>query len=735
MHSKYTKLFTSVCVWRVLLSALSLCALSVSVGQAQAMLISEPMVQTFPTIRAEAVFFDQFGRRIDDIVPADLRVIETSVAGDTVDLTSTVQVKCNETLAEPEVSVIIVLDESRSMGDSVNGRSRFDYAKDAIKKFLTGMAFVGQTRVSLIAFSGTCRTVVEWASSSKPIIDSLDKLRVRTNTNYVLPFDQPGSNIYSLFLRSPANISKYVVFLTDGYPNPGIEVAHPPGEAAFVALHSRWLQERQIRFTSITLLEKYTYPALKEFARVSGGRSIVTDEQSISDQMAVLAMELRNRRVCEISWNSPYLCLKGSNKRFALVTLLRNSVPNKYLPYTTPPSGRAGVEISDRVLFCGIGVTSDTPSAIVSIRATSDTAEFTGYSLARSDEFSVVDWDHPSKTLSFAPFRLAPGQTRTLRVQYKWKHNNVASTAYLALNGPLCPQEIKLIGGPYLRLVSPIGGEIYKSCDTIPIRWAGVDPTTPIWVSYSNDWGQTWNSMAPRATGLEYDWTVPGPGKTYMVRVDAGYSGANDCSEEVFTIIGPQLQTSRDLITFSAVAVGRSDSTVVMLSNSGNADATLGKMSITGVNADEFSLSEDLINTVVPPDSSRRCSIVFKPKGIGKRTALLNIEADCSQISVQPIVLEGAGTVTSVEHQDATSNSFISANPNPANDAVDLSFHVAEPSLLQLVSPDGRIVTELVVNPSEQRTRIPVSNLPSGIYAARLHNRIGSVSTLVVVVR
>ncbi|HLP29172.1 MAG TPA: choice-of-anchor D domain-containing protein, partial [Candidatus Didemnitutus sp.] len=68
-------------------------------------------------------------------------------------------------------------------------------------------------------------------------------------------------------------------------------------------------------------------------------------------------------------------------------------------------------------------------------------------------------------------------------------------------------------------LQSPIGGELFSTCDTVLVKWAGVLPTQPITIEYSEDNGTTWTNITSNATGLVYKWLPPRPGVSYKVRV------------------------------------------------------------------------------------------------------------------------------------------------------------------------------------------------------------------------
>ncbi len=503
-----------------LVAAVAVIASSV-IANAQSLNVYGVNTMAFPKITVDYVAFDPTGNPITDLQASNFRVSETAQGGSPVDLTASVTHDCKTLQTDPEASIIIILDRSRSMDDDVNGRKRFDYAKDAIKSFVNQIKFVGETRVSLVTFSGTVENTVEWASSAQPIIDSLRLMRVLTNTNYVLPFEDPTKNIYDLFKKRPANLPKYVFFLTDGHPNPGIDAASATkSESKFVADNTQKLMAQGIRFYSITILEPTTYPALESLSKATGGKSIVTKEEQLVDIMQFLALEVQVKKVCQITWISPFTCTEQGRRRVAGITMLRGTNPTANVQIFTPSSSVAGVDISAPVLFCGDPAPNQTSFANVTLTARGATFAATANTLLPSTFFTVVDWDFPMNQTTFAPFNLPPGGKRVIRVQFKQGATQAFRQAELSFAGFPCPPKVTLVGGTGVVLLqSPIGGELFSTCDSIQIKWAGVLPTQPVNLEYSDDGGTTWKSIEPAATGLVYKWVAPKAGVAYKIRV------------------------------------------------------------------------------------------------------------------------------------------------------------------------------------------------------------------------
>lgn len=470
----------------------------------------------FPRVTADYVAFDALGVPITDLTATDFRVTETPVGGSALDLSATVSHSCVDLGVDPEASIIIILDRSQSMNDDVvGGKKRWEYAKDAVRAFVNRVKFVGQTRVSVVTFAGSYQVVNEWVDNAQPILDSLVNLQWQTVTNYVLPFEHVGNNIYDLFKKRPASVPKYCFFLTDGHPNPAIT-----DEIKFVRDNSLKLQSQAIRFFSVTIFEETTHMVLDALSRATGGKSIVTNEQGVVDLFSYLALETQAKKSCQITWIAPYTCNEQGQLRNVAITMRRGSNPTANSQYLAPPKSVAKADVSNPVLFCGDPPPNNSSFANVTITAQNATMAVTSFNIVPSTYFRVVDWNFPLNQGAFASFNLAPNAKRVIRVEFTQGASQAFRQALLSLGGLPCPPNITLVGGTgVVLLTSPIGGELYSTCDTVTIKWAGVLPTQPVAISYSLNSGATWIPIDGAATGLSYKWLPPVAGLAYKIRV------------------------------------------------------------------------------------------------------------------------------------------------------------------------------------------------------------------------
>jgi hypothetical protein len=506
-----TQMNTATIRW--VISALVV-AFSASAAFAQSMTVYNINASAFPTITADYAAFGTDGNALTGLTAADFTVTEKANGGPFVNVTPTLKHDCDPQTKDPEATILIILDRSNSMRDEVAGKTRFLWAKEAINNFVRQIKFVGETRVCLVTFSGNYEVKVDWTNDPKIISDTLAKMEPQSATNYEIPFDSPGNNIYEKFKERPANIGKYAFFITDGHPNPGIG-----DEYKFVDDNVAKLNAQGIRFYSVTLLVPSTHWTLEVLSSKTGGKSLVTKEGDLLDLLSHLGLETQRTEVCRLTWTAPFGCHPDDRNRTASITLKRGGNPTQLVNYYAPPNSVATVKLSDPVLFCGDPLANQTSIALVTLTAQNAPLVVTGQSMNPSTYFSVLDWNHPANQGTFAPFTLNVGQSRTLRVQFRQGPQRIYRQAELRFEGSPCPPIIDLVGGQGVVKVShPNGGELFSTCDTVTITWSGVLPTQPVKLEYTSDNGTTWNLITQAATGLSYKWLPPNAGTQYKIR-------------------------------------------------------------------------------------------------------------------------------------------------------------------------------------------------------------------------
>jgi hypothetical protein len=95
--------------------------------------------------------------------------------------------------------------------------------------------------------------------------------------------------------------------------------------------------------------------------------------------------------------------------------------------------------------------------------------------------------------------------------------------------------------------------------------------------------------------------------------------------------------------------VGSSSSPVLFtIQNSGNSNLNLGNITISGVNASEFSITDPSVLIIPGPNGSTTFSIVFKPVSVGSKTAIISIPSNDPNINPYTFIISTPPTAPTV---------------------------------------------------------------------------------------
>jgi trimeric autotransporter adhesin len=519
--------------------------------QAQTFSVYNYDFSAFPRITASYQAFDGAGNLYSGVNSGSFRVVETPTSGTSADLTSTVSHNCKTVAEPPQASIVIVVDRSGSMDSIVPGTGikRWNYTRDAVIAFVNKIRFVGETRVAVLGFAGTAELFNDWTDQPNLVRDTLMKKEPSGGTNYTSSFVTPFTNIYELFSKRPSNVPRYVFFLTDGHPTPAIE-----NQQLFIDTNVAKMRSFGVKFFGVTILQPTTHETLVAFARETGGTAIVAQEAQLVDLFSNLANETQIASLCTISWISPYGCSEQSRNRKTDITFIPNNQVAR-TEYTLPQNSLAEAVVSTPVLYAGNPPPTTTSIADVTITARSGPLSISNFSINPNTNFAVIDWNVPTNTQNFAPFTLNQGQSRTIRVQFTQGDQRLFRQALLRFIGTPCPPVVTLTGGSgRINLLTPDGGEVYSTCDTVTVQWIGIEPTDEVILEYSETGDAPWTIITDKAKGLSHRWLPPSAGVSYKIRVRFAPSNR-------FSWVTQAGTTGAD--TVSAIAVDSSGARIV----------------------------------------------------------------------------------------------------------------------------------------------------------------------------
>ncbi|MFN4903051.1 MAG: vWA domain-containing protein [Ignavibacteria bacterium] len=473
-----------------------ICLLSATILTAQ---FSGIDPQNFPTIRAYGG-----GSIFTNAKTADFTVTENGIP-----MTNGLTVECSTAVNDPSISVVLVIDISESMNERMsNGRTKLEWMKNGAKSFINSLVFNGTTQCAIITFNGQSYILSDFKTTARPLNEAIDSIEFGLGaTNYEAPLIDPQKSAVALLKKTPTWIRRAVVFLTDGTPN-----QDPP-----VASIINQLNQLQATVYAIALSFDAS-PELREIADKTGGTtSIAFTEELLVNIYKDLGSKRPTTTYCWLSYTAPVGCTESSRNRNVQITYKPTNLRQTFT-YVAPPSSVASLQVSQLVLppFPDI-LPGQQATQQITITARNADITITGDGSTLPANFRVSDWGG-----SAPPFTLKSGQSRIITIRFTQTNPRDIRSGRLRINAVPCNSEyISLSGGAKkVVIVSPNGGEVLSSCDSILITWGGIDASDTVRLQYSTNNGNTWQLISNNATGLSHQWKAPMNGQ-YLFRIAA----------------------------------------------------------------------------------------------------------------------------------------------------------------------------------------------------------------------
>jgi len=455
--------------------------------------------KNFPNIRAYGG-----GTIFTNAKTSDFSVTENGIP-----MNNGLSVECSTAVNDPSVSVVLVIDISESMNERMsNGRTKLEWMKNGAKNFINSLIFNGTTQCAIITFNGISYILSDFQTTARPLIEAIDGIQYGLGaTNYEYPLIDPQKSAVALLKNTPAWVRRAVVFLTDGTPN-----QDPPKTSIINQLN-------QLNATLYAIALSFdASPDLREIADKTGGTTnIAYTEDLLVNIYKDLGSKKPTTTYCWLSYTAPFGCSEASRNRTVQITFKPTNLRQNFT-YTAPAMSVAAIRLSQVVLppFPDIAPGQQATQQIT-ITAQNADMTITGDNSTLPANFRVSDWGG-----SAPPFILKAGTSRVITIRFTQTNPRDIRSGRLRLLGNPCNSEyVSLSGGAKkVVIVSPNGGEILSSCDSILITWGGVDAGDTIRLQYSMNNGVTWNMISNTATGLSHSWRPPSNGQ-YLFSIAA----------------------------------------------------------------------------------------------------------------------------------------------------------------------------------------------------------------------
>ncbi|MBM2814546.1 MAG: Choice-of-anchor protein [Ignavibacteria bacterium] len=465
---------------------------------------------TFPKVGVTVSATDAGGNAYEGLTLDDFTVLENGI-----NMSASMSMSCRKDTVDPELSVILLIDNTASMGwpDSMGGK-RFEWALEGAKAFINTIKFVGRTKLAIMTFNNSPSVKCKFTNNKQELLDSLKYIKWVGQTWYTEAFCNPLPDTAAAFYfdigNQPPGIKRVIVFLTDGEPT-----REPDAD--------RIIKDCNDHFINVYCITM-AFPMHDSLTKVSmntGGKAYaVYTKEELREIYHLIALDLMTKRVCDLTWISQFGCKELDRIRDVSVTF-KKLMETKKRRYTAPPKSTARIELSNTIISFGDPPATTSVKMTVVITAREQKAIITGMDFKPPGYYQVFDWGG-----SPPPIVLDTNQSRTITLQFNQGVERIYRYCTATIQASPCDQEITLVGGlTKVMLVEPQSGMVYSSCDEgIDIKWAGVESTTAITISYSTDSGNNWKLLRNNATGLSFFWSKnynppPPKGKNLRVKV------------------------------------------------------------------------------------------------------------------------------------------------------------------------------------------------------------------------
>ncbi|MBK9247892.1 MAG: choice-of-anchor D domain-containing protein [Ignavibacteria bacterium] len=452
----------------------------------------------FPTMKAKIYAFQQDGTSIPNLTPANLVVLENGIPR------TVTSINCPSPKVE-QISLTLSVDVSGSMATTADFLSEQpmllarEYGRS-----LVGAIASPPSQITLQIADRKSYVLHDLSTDKHKILQSISTLNAAGGNDYKDQLLNPQTG--ALVLSRAGVFKRHILVVTDGQwgrltPEDSVRCVELC-KADNIIFHVVLLGGNQAD-------ERGIMTTLLGIASATGGEVVTNIRTSAEARKYALELhqKIQGGQPCEITWKSDSSCTQDRQVRVSIPTVPVEADAF----YTAPDNSFIDLNLSDISLSFGANTPNTTAQQTVTITARN--YPVTIKKITSSDlRFSVSNYGG-----TVPPFVLQPGNTRVLTVQFAPIDSGYSFSEILIAHNGCTNSTIQVSGGfphkrasvPSLKLITPNGGEHYGVGERPTVLWSGVLPEDTVRIDISTDNGDSWVTLAERATGLSHPWQVP----------------------------------------------------------------------------------------------------------------------------------------------------------------------------------------------------------------------------------
>ena len=479
----------------LLIFALSLITPSFLFATVEYFGMSRPDISQYPEVRASFTASQANGQYFSNLKPSDFIIKEN---GERIP-TSLIKVECEEQIP---VDLLLVLDNSTSMGDEVDGKQKWDWVQESVTEFIESVQMPDSSTIGIMIFNANPKMVCDFTDDKEVLQTTFNTLQpVMGPTDFNNCFLVPNTGVIDVLRNRSYDRKRIAIMLSDGN--------HTPERGAFKQDEIiQGLITNNITCFTITYLEENQSSELQSIANRTGGEyEHVVSATQLDDIYSMIADVLFQKPLCFVSWISAISCDQIESFRNLEASFIQVEASSIEYQYVAPEWSIFRMN-TDKQIY-DFGNPEPTYSEYSDIVLSPDlNVEITDFILSGEEWFEIVDYGKgsPVKPKSL---KINAGEEKTLRIKFTQGAEKDPRFGILYLEATPCPLEIPLRAGyEDLVITKPSTGDIYTSCANISVDWQGVPEDKNITLEYSIDSAKTWNMINNAVSGRTYTWNV-----------------------------------------------------------------------------------------------------------------------------------------------------------------------------------------------------------------------------------
>ncbi|HRS01547.1 MAG TPA: vWA domain-containing protein, partial [Bacteroidota bacterium] len=460
----------------------------------------------FPTVTTNFVISDSNGLTRANVNTTDFEIYEQGV----LIPNSTYTINCSNA----PYKIILVLDQSTSMNDEIEGVRRWNMVIQGATTFINSLDLRNGSEIALETFGGESYWKCDFTNDKNRIIDSLNKVNPYGKTNFNVSFFGPNASSIDSLSIQPLGFKRIIVFLTDG--------AHNDDNDPVVKTDSilAACRTNNIQFFAITFQAPMNTSLAYIASNSNGADYVVASSDGLNQIYKVVANKIQNDVLCSLSWISNVICDEIDRLKSVKI-YYKPYKSTTYMTYIVPEYGIARIQ-TDSVTykFGNPDIGSYYDQEIILSPKNSPTS-ILSMSIVPSTYFSIIDYGQGQGVPPTYPINIPQDGQYKIKVRFTPGGVKTFRSANLQFNATPCPGIITLIGGiPEIFVDNPVKDQIFSACDTVNIKWSGVDSATSVDLLFSDNQGSTWKPIAKNLTNNNYNWSPPAIGENLLIKAE-----------------------------------------------------------------------------------------------------------------------------------------------------------------------------------------------------------------------